>query len=190
VRDEVVATTNGVQQPYVYGSLPQRAIYLGPPPPVDSPKAEAAPIQPSPLFTSGDRLDLEKLASQQHFQMPMFDMGSVDPNVPGNYRRFAGIWASKVAMSNGKGRQVMLIVNDVNQEGLGAGFFVWGPPTANTWNQGNANSVAFSSYIRDDVLPFRVLNGGSITATRLAWTKLGKDGAMFIQVQNGEGKTA
>ncbi len=46
VRDEVLAVTNRVQQPFVYGSLPQQPIYLKPP--AQSEKVAATPA-PAPL---------------------------------------------------------------------------------------------------------------------------------------------
>jgi uncharacterized caspase-like protein len=44
VRDDVIRTTNRIQQPFVYGSLSKEAIYLNPP----TPGLVAPPVAPSP----------------------------------------------------------------------------------------------------------------------------------------------
>jgi hypothetical protein len=53
VRDEVLAATNRVQQPFVYGSLPRQEIYLKPPAKPEN--AAAAPPGPQQPLTEAER---------------------------------------------------------------------------------------------------------------------------------------
>src|SRR5262249_38323671 len=53
VRDEVLAATSRVQQPFVYGSLPRQEIYLKPP--AQSQTATAAPPAPQQSLPEAER---------------------------------------------------------------------------------------------------------------------------------------
>lgn len=189
VRDEVVAVTNGTQQPFVYGSLPNRPIYLAHPPAIDDATSSNGPSAIDPKFTARDRARVEQVAAEKQFSVPMFDIFSVDESTPKEMSRFVGVWSSKVGNNEGSGRQQLLIINSVSADGLAKGFYAWGPPSSKSWSQGPPNSIAISGYLRGDLFPFRTNINKSLTSVTAAWVKLGRDGTMAFQLQNGEGRT-
>ena len=46
--------------------------------------------------------------------------------MPQERRRYIGVWASDGAF-NGRGRQAMLIITDVDARGYAKGYYAWGP---------------------------------------------------------------
>jgi hypothetical protein len=149
VRDDVIASTGGSQQPYVYGSLSKDQIFLKPP--VNPQLAlleqlKAAP--PNPLFREGDAMKVASVAKERGFiNMPLFEISELDQSVPTDLQRFVGIWSSKVGYGSGVGRQAMLIVTHVSSDAELTGYFVWGPATKQSFGQFGAGYKAFTANI-------------------------------------------
>jgi uncharacterized caspase-like protein len=159
VRDEVMAATRGEQQPYVYGSLSRDSIYLRPPS-SDQVLAAIPPIAPATrptnaLFTPKDESLIAEVAESKQLNPPIFQIDAIDPDVPQAFRRFVGVWVSKIG-NNRTGRQIMLIVPHVDATGLVSGYYVWGPPTATTWNQRPAAFFGFKSAVRGNEIEFDI----------------------------------
>ena len=178
--------TNGEQQPYLYGSLSKDSIYLRPPS-SDQMLAALPPIAPptrpaNPLFTAKDEALIASVAASKKFNLPAFQINAIEPDVSANFRRFVGIWVSKVG-NGGNGRQIMVIVTHVDQTGLVSGFYAWGPPNEATWNQNPASFVSFRSPVRGDGFQFLSANGKQTNRLKL----LG-DGRLTYQAENNNGR--
>src|SRR5262249_22197772 len=74
--------------------------------------------------------------------------------IPADIRKFVGVWGSRIAFGGGRGRQVIIIVTDVDAERRATGYWAFGPPTPSTADQNPANSFAFSGRIDGDTLRF------------------------------------
>jgi hypothetical protein len=161
VRDEVMKATGGAQQPFVYGSLSKEAIYLKPPTgdqklatmPTFTPEMRPA----NPLFSADDAKRVASFASDKHFNMPVFQIDTIDSDVPDSFKPFLGVWVSRVGQNNGSGRQVMLIVSHIDKDGVASGYYVYGPPTPKTWNQNPAGFKAFKTNIVGGALRLQFL---------------------------------
>lgn len=156
VRDEVMKATNGLQQPFVYGSLSKESIYLRPPS-GDQLLATLPTIAPAtrpanPLFSTDDAKRVDSFARDKHLNMPVFQIDAIDADVPKDATPFLGIWVSKIGNGNGSGRQTMLIVSHVDKDGVASGYVVYGPPTAKTWNQNPSSFRVFKTKIADGAL--------------------------------------
>jgi len=179
VRDEVMAATHGEQQPYVYGSLSKDSIYLRPPS-SDQVLATMPPIAPATravnsFFSAKDETLIASVAESKQLSLPIFQIDAIDPNVPETFRRFLGIWVSKIG-NNRTGRQIMLIVTHVDSTGLVSGFFVWGPPNETTWNQLPGSFIGFKSAVRGDTFGFDIGKQANLF-------KLLSDGRMNYEAQ-------
>jgi hypothetical protein len=75
-----------------------------------------------------------------------------------------GVWSNQHGWGNGKGRYGMLIITGVSTTGLARGYYLWGPPTKLSWNQGPAGFSKFAEYIANGNFSFQ--SGGTIN-TRL-----------------------
>jgi hypothetical protein len=117
------------------------------------------------LLTPKDAERVATMAAELQLKMPRFEIGATNGDVPDSYRRFVGIWSNKSRWGNGKGRHGMLIVTEVNSEGLATGYYAWGPPTELSFNQAAAGSVSFSETISNGVLSFKVGSRITIEAT-------------------------
>jgi caspase domain-containing protein/uncharacterized protein DUF6719 len=159
VRDEVMKATNGTQQPYVYGSLSKESIYLKPPS-SDQLLATMPTIAPetrptNPLFSEDAVKLVAKVAQTKKFNVPPFQIDAIDDDVPGDTKRFMGIWASKVGNSNGRGKEIMLIVTHIDKDGVTSGYMLFGPPPATAWSQTPASYVLFKTKIAKDTLQIK-----------------------------------
>ena len=161
VRDEVMKATGGAQQPFVYGSLSKEAIYLKPPTgdqllatmPTIAPETRPA----NPLFSADDGKRIASVARDKHFNMPVFQIDAIDGDVPDRFKPFLGVWVSRIGNGNGSGRQTMLIVSHIGKDGVASGYYVYGPPTAKTWNQNPSGFKAFKTNIVDGAMRVRLL---------------------------------
>jgi hypothetical protein len=161
VRDEVMKATNNAQQPFVYGSLSKEAIYLKPPNgdqvlatmPTIAPETRPA----NPLFSADDAKRVEAFARDKHFNMPVFQIDAVDGDVPDSFKPFLGVWGSRIGNGGGSGRQIMLIVSHIDKDGVASGYYVYGPPTAKTWNQNPSGFKTFKTNIVDGALRIQLL---------------------------------
>jgi len=182
VRDEVMKATNGTQQPFVYGSLSKESIYLKPPS-SDQLLATMPTIAPetrpsNPLFSADVSALVSKIAHAKQLSVPPFQIDAIDDDVPGDAKRFMGIWASKVGNSNGRGKQIMLIVTHVDKEGVASGYMLFGPPPPTAWNQSPASYSPFRTKISKDTLQMK---GRNVTNT----FKLTDDGRFAYEVEMG-----
>jgi hypothetical protein len=156
VRDEVMKETNGTQQPFVYGSLSKEAIYLTPPT-GDQRLATMPNIAPetrptNPLFTADDAKRVDGFAHDKRFNMPVYQIDAIDADVPESFKTFLGVWVSRIGSDNGVGRQDMLIVSNVDKDGVASGYIVYGPPTAKTWNKNPSSFQIFKAKITGGIL--------------------------------------
>lgn len=118
----------------------------------------AGPSPKSPdrsLFTPEDDRRVEAAGTRLQFRMPPFTIGATWDS-PKSYARFVGVWSSKRGWGNGKGRHAMLIVTSVSADGLARGYYLWGPPTKESWNQSPAGYTQFfGEKIADDALSIK-----------------------------------
>jgi hypothetical protein len=104
------------------------------PAPLDS--SEAQSVVPSSteqavgLFSEQDMERVRAIATRnQLLVMPSFKIERPGPEVPSEFRRFIGVWASNVGFGGGQDRQAMLIVTKVEPPEEVTGYWVWGSPT-------------------------------------------------------------
>lgn len=175
VRDDVMMATKREQQPFVYGSLSKEEIYLkapatsAPPPPASLPPAAAlSPSAVSPasdkggrpgpdpkvvvrnVFSPEDNQKVAAIAAAQQLKLPAFTISSREGAPSKSESRFVGVWSNKRGWSNGKGRYAMLIVTEVSATGLARGYYLWGPPTKQSWMKDEAGYRSFAEYIVSD----------------------------------------
>jgi hypothetical protein len=132
------------------------------PPPEDATRSPGAPPSPvlssggkaSPHFTAEDARRVEQIAADKKFPLPKYQIEDIDPQVPAKYRRYVGIWASKIGFNGGAGREGIIILSDVDAQGNVTGVYASGPPTPSSYQQSPAWSRVMSGKIKDDVLSF------------------------------------
>jgi uncharacterized caspase-like protein len=107
------------------------------------------------LFTSEDSQRVATVGAKQQLKMPPFTIAATQGDSLGSYSRFVGVWSSKRGWGDGKGRYGMLIITEVSATGLARGYYLWGPPTKLSWNQGPAGYVQFAEYIANDTFSFK-----------------------------------
>jgi len=88
-------------------------------------------------------------------KMPPFDIAATERDYSSPFSRFVGVWSSERAWGNGRGRHGMLIITEVSATGLARGYYLWGPPTKQSWNQGPAGYSPFAEYIANDTLTLK-----------------------------------
>ena len=71
------------------------------------------------------------------------------------------MWSNKRGWTNGKGRYAMLIVTEVSATGLAKGYYLWGPPTKQSWVKDVAGYKSFAEFISNDKFS---INGTPVTA--------------------------
>jgi hypothetical protein len=117
--------------------------------------AHTAPRPPLPpasrLFTEDDAKRVAAIAVSKQLPLPAFQIREPADDVPKDFRRFVGIWASDTGwmISN---RQFMLIVTHVDRDGTAVGYGVDGPPGQKGHVQGPARSYVFKAHIFGDSL--------------------------------------
>jgi hypothetical protein len=180
VRDDVMTTTNRTQQPFVYGSLSKEEIYLKTPvAAVASPSAKAAtpsppaaaavpsnmPTTPVPApdnnpkqasgnpFTPEDNRRVTAVGAEQQLKLPPFVFGSGDASGPNS--NFVGVWSNKRGWGGGRGRYGMLIITEVSGDGLARGYYLWGPPTKQSWSQSPAGYTPIAEKIVEGAFTFK-----------------------------------
>ena len=98
-------------------------------------------------FTPDDNKKISVIAAAQQLELPSFTISS-DRNDPLNANsRFVGVWSNKRGWTNGKGRYAMLIVTEVSATGLAKGYYLWGPPTKQSWAKDVAGYKSFAEFI-------------------------------------------
>jgi uncharacterized caspase-like protein len=123
-------------------------------------EADAKRVVRNP-FTPDDNKKISVIAAAQQLELPSFTISS-DRNDPLNANsRFVGVWSNKRGWTNGKGRYAMLIVTEVSATGLAKGYYLWGPPTKQSWVKDVAGYKSFAEYITNDKFS---INGTPVTA--------------------------
>jgi Caspase domain len=183
VRDEVMKTTNGTQQPYVYGSLSKESIYLKPPTSdqILSTMPTIAPeTRPSnPLFSEEAAKLIAEVVRAKQFDVPPFQIDAIDDDLPNDMKRFIGAWASKIGNSNGRGKQIMLILTHVDKEGTVSGYILFGPPTPTASDRSPAHYLPFKTTIANNTVQIKGPGGRSHTF------RLTNEGRFFYEFAMG-----
>jgi hypothetical protein len=144
--------------------------------------SESDDQQAGGLFSAQDAQRLQVAAARIQVPVPAYRLRRPDPSVPANFRKFIGVWASKVGFANGRGRQIVLIITDVDATGRVSGHYAYGPPTPTTPENFPASSVVFSGQIERDTLKF-TLRVGVFTV------KLAPGDNMIVNLQRRDGLT-
>lgn len=127
--------------------------------------AALLPRQPPPasdLFSTIDAQRVADLAASKQLPLPSFVIHRPAAGVPDSYRRFSGIWVSDAGWPV-SGRQLMLIVTNVDAAGVAEGYVVDGPPQPKSRDQDAARFNPFIARISGDAFYF-----GSVTGERMA----------------------
>ncbi|WFU25026.1 caspase family protein [Bradyrhizobium sp. CB1717] len=112
------------------------------------------------LFAPEDNQKVIAIAAAQKLELPSFTI-SPDQNDPLNANsKFVGVWSNKRGWTNGMGRYAMLIVTQVSATGLAKGYYLWGPPTKQSWAKDAAGYKVFAEYIENDKFS---INGTPVT---------------------------
>jgi hypothetical protein len=177
VRDDVLTSTGGRQEPYIYGSLGGTEVALVPgvePPPVKRP----ATRQLSKFFDNNDLARVKRMASAKSIPLPeRIEVLEPTDAVPDTLRRFIGIWISETG-TEATGRQYALLLTDVSPSGESVGGHCVGPPTAKTTFRTPSACHADFGQISGDMLvikrprldtTIRMDRGGSVLLTE-TWT--------------------
>ena len=160
-------------------------------PPQDTRRsAEPISIAPAPLereaeklFTERDRDRVEQIARKHQFVLPPFQIVRTDASVPERLRRFVGVWVDESGYK-GMGRRGMIIVTAAAIEGRIAGYYLYGPPDATSFNQGPADAIIIDSSIERDGFKFQGQKGDARYNVTLA-----ANGTMQYFYQNSKGQT-
>jgi DNA-binding winged helix-turn-helix (wHTH) protein len=112
------------------------------------------PVPPAtPLFTVDDATRIAAMAVGKQLPLPAFQIRQPARDVPNGIRRFVGIWVSDTGWM-GSNRQLMLIVTEVNRDGIALGYGVNGPPQPRARLQKPAGPFPFTAHILGDLLSF------------------------------------
>ena len=124
------------------------------------------------LFTHADLQRVMAIGKKHALVFPEFAIDEATETVGAN-RRFVGIWASEVGYG-GSGRQAMLIVTKVTNQGEIEGYLLRGPPTAASSNRNPATYLTIRASIADEQFSWnnrttirtaRLFANGSMTVT-------------------------
>ena len=124
--------------PATPGTPPSPALFLG--------------NKDNPYFTAADARRVEELAAKKKFSLPKYQIAEIDPEVPRKFRRYVGIWVTKIGFNGGLGAEGMLIVSDVDVQGTVGGTYILGPPKPTSYEQRPASSWPISGAVENDVL--------------------------------------
>jgi DNA-binding winged helix-turn-helix (wHTH) protein len=103
------------------------------------------------LFTADDAARVTAIAASKGLPLPAFQIREPAQDVPKNIRRFVGIWVSDTGWI-GSNRQLMLIVTQVDRDGMAAGYGVNGPPQPTGRIQNPAGPFTIKKRISGDSL--------------------------------------
>jgi hypothetical protein len=109
-------------------------------------------IKDNPYFTAADAKRVEQVASEKKFALQKYQIAEIAPDVPAKFRRYVGIWATKIGFNGGLGAQGMLIVSDVDAQGSVRGAYMLGPPTPTSYEQRPAFFRPISGSIKNDAM--------------------------------------
>ncbi|MHC2331118.1 winged helix-turn-helix domain-containing protein [Bradyrhizobium sp. USDA 4454] len=122
------------------------------------------------------------LAAEKQLPLPAYRIHAPAGDVPDNVRRFLGVWVSGEGWINSH-RQFMMIVTNVDRDGVATGYLVNGPAMPHSRVPGPGFSGGFTGYVLDDVLRYDG-NAGLHSATIAA------DGRIEFKLVFREGGTS
>ncbi|HEX7923633.1 MAG TPA: winged helix-turn-helix domain-containing protein [Bradyrhizobium sp.] len=93
------------------------------------------------------------LAAEKQLPLPAFRVRAPANDVPDNIRRFLGVWVSDEGWINSH-RQFMMIVTNVDRDGVATGYLVNGPAMPHSRTPGPGFSGGFTGYVLDDILRY------------------------------------
>ena len=102
------------------------------------------------LFTPEDNQKVAAIAAAQQLKLPSFTIASGQDAPLKPNSRLVGVWSNERGWTNGKGRYAMLIVTEVSDTGLVRGYYLWGPPTKDSWVKDEAGYRSFAEYVSDN----------------------------------------
>jgi DNA-binding winged helix-turn-helix (wHTH) protein len=118
-----------------------------------------APDAPaSDLFTQMDAIRVAGIADSKQLPLPDFRIGTPSDAVREPARHFVGIWVSDKGWSVSN-RQLMLIVTDIDANGIATGYVVHGPPQPSSHIQSAPNFSRFQARIADGLLSYSDTTG-------------------------------
>jgi hypothetical protein len=129
-----------------------------------------SPPPPAPRFggsfAAEEREQVAQIAARNQMSLPSYEIRPVESDVSPAFRRFVGVWASRIGYNNGAGRQMMMIGTSVTKDGLLRGFLVGGPPTAASVNRQAAYIAPFVATIRGSTFSFHTAASHSVEMSR------------------------
>ena len=117
---------------------------------------DASP-QAGGLFTAKDAELIAAIMGKHKMIVPQYRINRPDSAVPERFRKFVGVWASRIAFGGGRGRHAAVIVTDVDGEGLARGYYGYGPATPLSI-PGPATTFVFAGKIEKNVLNVKFPN--------------------------------
>jgi Caspase domain len=165
----VKRATKGAQQPWVSSSPIDGSFYFVAPPAADTPGPAPMATLSAPLpAPSADRqskaasppqpvlineADIRRLAERQKIRLPpALAVNAPGPSVPAGLADYLGTWGGDQQWGNG--RNVILIIADIDKSGNATGIFAQGPPNANSPEQGGAFYKGFKGRVTGDGVTF------------------------------------
>ena len=109
-------------------------------------------IKDNPYFTAADAKRVEQVAAEKKFALSKYQIAEIAPDVPAKFRRYVGVWATKIGFNGGLGAEGMLIVSDVDAQGSVRGAYMLGPPTPTSFDQRPAFFRPISGSIKNDAM--------------------------------------
>jgi Caspase domain len=107
-------------------------------------------------FTPADSERVASMGAKLQLKMPPFVFATTQTGTPNAYLRFVGIWSSERGWGRyGNGRHGMLIVTGVSEDGVARGYYLYGPSTSTSWQQGPAGYISFAEKISGDSFSFK-----------------------------------
>jgi class 3 adenylate cyclase len=116
-----------------------------------------APIPPAMLEVNV--ANVRKFASEQNLPLPRtLQVFSPSPAVAKKTAEYLGVWGGDRRWGGG-GRQMMLVVTNIDEAGHASGIYSYGPPTPHTNNQSPPNYWTFTGTITEHDLKFESPDG-------------------------------
>lgn len=174
VRDDVMQKTNRRQEPFVYGSLggqvtplvrgvapatqgAQQTSQPLAPQSAPSPVVAAIPANPpapatspAPLAAVGGGISaadvrrIQEFAAKQNVPVPSLEFKVAKSTRSLSSHALVGVWGSDIPWG-GRGRQVVLAITTVNDDGTVRGVYSYGPPGGGSWQSFPAGNFAFTA---------------------------------------------
>ena len=127
--------------------------------PAQTSEPRVAAVTLTPQLVRLNETHVRALAAQQNIPLPeTLSLQAPPETVPKKLAAYVGVWGGE-GRWNGVGRQLMLIVTNVNESPTVVGFLANGPPNNYTSNQSPAAYRPFTGTISDDGLSFDLFGG-------------------------------